>query len=174
MSMPTNASKQKPQHTSKKKQRNIFGNIKQPLTTHKNRFYTTNVMLRRVVTRRSLSLLAALPECLVKCNATRYCRVERVDLPAHRQLHQQVAVFAHQPADALALVTNDERQWTRQIGLVIFGFGLSNQPDDPDILFLQVIDSACKVGLLGEEEMLGRPSRAFDDCGIDFRGVMQG
>src|SRR5579883_3459340 len=75
----------------------------------------THVTARRAE-HRLLWALLALAQGFVEGDAAGDGGVERVDLSIHGQADQQVAVFAHQPTDALALVADDQGQGTGEIG----------------------------------------------------------
>src|SRR2546426_1125857 len=114
----------------------------------------------------------ALPQRLIQRDTPGHGCVERVDVTAHGQLYEQIAVFAHQATDAFAFVANNEGQGTGQIGLVVDGFCLADQADDPDILLFEKLDGACQIGFLRDEEMLASSCRGLRDGGRDLSRTM--
>src|SRR2546425_10898375 len=114
----------------------------------------------------------ALPQRLIQRDTPGHGCVERVDVTAHGQLYEQIAVFAHQATDAFAFVANDERQGTSQIGLVVDGFCLTDQADDPDVLLFEKIDGACQISFLCDEEVLAGSRRGFGNGGRDLSRPM--
>src|SRR2546427_9584485 len=100
--MLTNPKKKKPQHTSKTRYLVYLVNtIKLPKKTQ-HRFNSTNVGESKLVTSSLFSFPAfttALSQCLIQSNATCHRGIQRSNVTAHRQLNQQIAMLAYQPAD---------------------------------------------------------------------------
>ena len=119
-----------------------------------------------------LRVCFSLSQCFIERDAARDGGVERVDVTMHGKLDKQVAVFAHQTTDTLTFVADDERQWAGQIGFLVFGGGLTCQPDHPDILLLEDFNGAREIGFLGNEEVFRRTGGGFDHGSVDLHGTM--
>src|SRR5581483_11955814 len=128
-----------------------FQNVK-PLKHVTN---VTNVTIRAVATPcwvagqgPALPLPFVLSQHLIERDASCDGCVERVDIAAHGKLHEQVAMFPHQPANAFAFVADDQGYRSGQVGLHVQCLGLTRQSHHPDILLLEILDSAGEIGFL--------------------------
>src|SRR5579859_5287495 len=99
---------------------------------------------------------ATLPPDLVQGDRAGYGGVQRANMSTHRHLYEKVTVLACQPADALPLIADDERDRTGQIGLIKACLRFSIQPDTPQPSLLQVVERAGDVGDAGHRQELYR------------------
>src|SRR5579885_2679295 len=82
-------------------------------------------------------------------------------MAVHGESDEQVAVFAHQPTDTLALVADDEGERAGQVSLCIKRLCLARQPHHPDIALFEVLDGARQISFLSDQET--NLTRAIED-----------
>ena len=82
---------------------------------------------------------------MVHQNTRRDGGVERVDMSLHRERDDDVAFFAHQPRDALALVSDDDGAGARQVAVEIVG-AVHVGAVDPYAACFQLVDGFGDVG----------------------------
>jgi hypothetical protein len=86
-------------------------------------------------------------------------RVERCDLPRHRDLHQVIASLFYEPPQSLPFATHNQRQWRIETGLMIgLSFRLIFQPHQPETLALEFFHRLHEVGNQRHPQVLHRSS----------------
>src|SRR5581483_3569119 len=108
---------------------------------------------------------APLAQRLVQDDGARGGRVQRRDLPFHRDPHHLIATLEHEAADALALAADDDRGRAAIVDLVVEELAGLVGADDPDALLLERVDRLPEVRDLGDHQVLARAGARLRDRG---------
>src|SRR5262245_13315123 len=91
---------------------------------------------------------------LVAEDGRRRPNVERFDLAAHRDAHQEVTTLRHQRPHTRSLATQHEADGPGEVDLPGRLPSLYDAPHDPDALFLQNFKHLNDICLPGDRQML--------------------
>jgi hypothetical protein len=111
--------------------------------------------------RGSVGGVAALAEGFVEDDGTGGGDVEGTDAAGHGDAEQVVAGLADQVVEACAFAAENEDAVAGEVELVVVGRAALVETDDPDVLFLEVLEGADEVDDAGDAEMLGGPGAGF-------------